>query len=180
MRPLLLVLLVSLLAAPPATWTWPVDGPRVIARPYLAPATPYGPGHRGIDVEVESDVLLAPADGVVHFAGTVVDRGVLSIRHDGGIISSYEPVETELVEGDEVRRGEQVGTISPGHCPLVRCVHIGVRIAGEYVSPLVLFGGVPRSVLYPTRTPGRRAGALSRRRSDALGCTHQVSTGSTR
>ncbi len=157
MRSLILLLVVALGTAPPPTWAWPVEGPRVIARPYLAPATPYGPGHRGIDVEVTTDVLLAPADGVVHFAGTVVDRGVLSIRHDGGIISSYEPVETDLVEGDRVRRGEQIGTIRSGHCPLVRCVHIGVRIAGEYVSPLLLFGGLPRSVLYPTRTLERRS-----------------------
>ena len=151
MRPLLLVLLVSLFAAPPATWTWPVDGPRVIARAYLAPATPYGSGHRGIDIESGSSVVYAPADGVVHFAGFVVDRAVISLSHPGSVLSSFEPVTTTLVAGDHVRRGEVIGTLDGSHCAVIDCLHVGVRVGGEYVSPLLFFGGVPRSVLLPTR-----------------------------
>jgi murein DD-endopeptidase MepM/ murein hydrolase activator NlpD len=131
-------------------WHWPVDGPRMLVRPYLAPATPYGAGHRGIDVSGTSEVVYAPADGVVHFAGTVVDRPVLSIRHSGGLISSFEPVATSLLAGDSVRAGELVGTLQAGHCS-APCLHFGVRLHGEYVSPFVYLGGIPHSVLLPTR-----------------------------
>ena len=81
------------------TWRWPVDPPRSIARPFIPPPTPYAAGHRGIDIRAPAGTLYAPESGVVHFAGVVVDRPVLSIDHGGGVISSYEPVETTLVEG---------------------------------------------------------------------------------
>jgi len=127
-----------------------VSGPRVVARPYLAPATPYGPGHRGVDLAASSAVVTAPADGIVHFSGVVVDRPVLSIEHAGGFLSSYEPVTSPLAKGDPVARGDPIGTLEPGHCA-APCLHFGVRLDGEYVSPLVLLGGVPRAVLLPTR-----------------------------
>lgn len=133
-----------------ARWLWPVDPPRSIARPFIAPPTPYAAGHRGIDVRAPGGIVYAPAGGVVHFAGWVVDRPVLSIRHPGGLISSYEPVLTELAAGEPVARGDPVGTVQPGHCGAV-CLHFGVRLHGEYVNPLLFLGGVPRSVLLPTR-----------------------------
>ena len=131
-------------------WHWPVSGARVIVRPYLAPATPYGPGHRGVDLAASGAVVTAPADGIVHFSGIVVDRPVLSIEHAGGFLSSYEPVSSSLTKGDAVARGDPIGTLEPGHCTSP-CLHFGVRLDGEYVSPLLLLGGVPRAVLLPTR-----------------------------
>ena len=151
---LLLALLLAAtpaVAAPTARWQWPVDPPRVIARAYLAPATPYGAGHRGIDIETTAVTVYAPADGVVHFAGYVVDRPVLSLAHAGRVLSSYEPVATTLVAGETVHRGEPIGTLEGGHCAVVTCLHLGVRVGGEYVSPLLFLGGVERSVLLPTR-----------------------------
>lgn len=149
------------LTAPPGTaaggvraapaWAWPVAGPAAIARPYLAPATPFGPGHRGVDVVATAGAdVRAPADGVVHFAGVVVDRPVLSIRHAGGVVSSFEPVAATVVAGDRVRRGDLVGRLEPGHCGSA-CLHLGARVDGEYVSPLLFLGGLPHSVLLPTR-----------------------------
>ena len=132
-------------------WLWPVDAPHAVARPYLAPATPYSAGHRGVDLSApEGTAVLAPADGVVRFAGWVVDRPVLSVAHAGGVISSYEPVESQLLEGDVVRRGDVIGTLLPDHCR-TPCLHLGVRIDGEYVSPLLFLGGQPRAVLLPVR-----------------------------
>jgi len=131
-------------------WHWPLEGSRMLIRPYIAPATPYGPGHRGVDVGSGNDAVYAPADGVVHFVGTVVDRPVLSIRHGGGLISSFEPVVSELVAGDAVERADPVGTLRGGHCS-TPCLHFGVRLNGEYVSPLLYLGGIPHSVLLPTR-----------------------------
>jgi murein DD-endopeptidase MepM/ murein hydrolase activator NlpD len=131
------------------SWSWPVSGAHALARPYVAPAGPYAAGHRGIDIRAPLGApVLAPADGVVHFAGFVVDRPVLSIEHAGGVLSSYEPVQTTLVAGDLVARGQVVGTLQPGHCALP-CLHLGVRVDGEYVNPLLFLGGVGWSVLYP-------------------------------
>ena len=161
---LLLVLLLVLpgsVAAPAARWSWPVDPPRVVTRTYIAPATPWAAGHRGIDIEAWSTVVRAPADGVIHFAGFVVDRPVLSIEHAGGVLSSFEPVTTTLVAGDRVRRGDVIGTLEPGHCRVVLCLHLGARIGGEYVSPLLFLGGVPRSVLMPTRKSAVRVERLA-------------------
>lgn len=143
----------ALLAA--AAWAWPVAAPHPVVRPYVAPATPYSAGHRGIDIAAPVGAeVRAPADGVVHFAGVVVDRPVLSIEHPGGVLSSYEPVTTELAAGDPVRRGQIVGRIVAGaHCGGDPCLHLGVRIDGTYVSPLLFLGGVPRAILYPMRGP---------------------------
>lgn len=142
MRGLALSALVSL-------WSWPVAAPHPIARPYLAPATPYASGHRGVDIAAPAGaVVFAPDAGVVRFAGFVVDRPVLSIDHGGGVISSYEPVATRLVAGDTVRRSDAIGVLEPGHCSSP-CLHLGVRVDGEYVSPLRFLGGQPRAVLLP-------------------------------
>lgn len=132
------------------TWRWPVDPPRSVARPFIPPPTPYAAGHRGIDIRAPAGTLYAPESGVVHFAGVVVDRPVLSIDHGGSVISSYEPVQTTLVEGDVVAAGDVIGTVLPGHCATV-CVHMGVRVDGQYVSPLRFLGGIPRAILMPTR-----------------------------
>lgn len=146
-----LTLLASPGAAPPTTdaWGWPLVPPRVIAATYEAPATPYAAGHRGVDVTAEPrDAVLAPADGVVTFVGVVVDRPVLAIAHPGDLLTSVEPVLASVKVGDRVRAGQQVGTVTTGgHC--VACLHIGLRLHGEYVSPLLLLGGVQRAVLLP-------------------------------
>ena len=139
--------------------TGSVSSPRTILRPYIAPATPYSAGHRGIDLRTTPGApVYAPASGIVHFAGVVVNRPVLSIEHPGGLVSSFEPVVTELTAGDPVGRGDVVGTIAghdpgaprSGHCG-APCLHFGVRLHGQYVSPLLYLGGIPRSVLLPTR-----------------------------
>lgn len=132
------------------SWAWPVAAPHPVVRPFVAPATPYAAGHRGIDIGAPGTEVLAPADGVVSFAGVVVDRPVLSIRHAGGVVSSYEPVEASVAVGDAVTRGQLIGTLLPGHCAGL-CLHFGVRVGGAYVSPLAFLGGIPRSVLLPTR-----------------------------
>ncbi|MET4782587.1 M23 family metallopeptidase [Glaciihabitans sp. UYNi722] len=135
-----------------ANWQWPVAAPHPIAKPFIAPETKYSAGHRGIDMSApDGAVVTAPTDGVVSFAGFVVDRPVLSIRHSGGLVSSYEPVATELAEGAVVTRGRPIGVLVAGHCA-ASCLHFGVRLDGEYVSPLNYLGGIERSILLPTRS----------------------------
>jgi murein DD-endopeptidase MepM/ murein hydrolase activator NlpD len=137
-------------AVPDDPWRWPVPAPIRVVAPFRAPATPYAAGHRGIDVAAENGaVVVAPADGVVSFAGPVVDRGVVAIDHGDGVVSAIEPVEAVVAAGTAMRAGEVVGRVATGgHCAS-RCVHFGVRVDGEYVSPFLFFGGLPRAVLLP-------------------------------
>ena len=139
---------------PASAWQWPIAPPRVLVHPFIAPATPYGAGHRGIDLAAPvGAAVFAPANGVVHFAGLVVDRPVVSIEHPGGVISSFEPVAPTVVAGQSIRRGEVIGTLEAGHCARA-CLHVGARLHGAYLSPLNYLGGIPRSVLLPTRPIG--------------------------
>lgn len=142
--------------SPGPTWLWPVDPPRTILQPFRAPATRYSAGHRGVDLAAAPGrAVYAPADGVVRFAGTVVDRPVITIDHAPGslgaasLLSSMEPVVAIVPVGAVVRAGERIGTVGHGgHCD-TSCVHLGVRLDGDYVSPLLYLGGVQRAVLLP-------------------------------
>ncbi len=136
-------------AAAASLWAWPVAASHPVVKPFLAPLTPYGTGHRGIDIGATAGIeVRAPDDGVVRFAGWVVDRPVLSIDHGGGLVSSFEPVTPSVAAGERVQRGQVVGVLEPGHCARA-CLHLGARLHGEYVSPLLYLGGQPRAVLLP-------------------------------
>lgn len=134
-------------------WVWPVDDRRLVVRPFLAPPTPYGVGHRGVDLAASGAgvEVRAVTGGVVHFAGVVVDRPVITVRQ-GQVLATVEPVEPLVEVGDTVRAGDVIGVLLPGHCARP-CVHLGVRVAGEYVSPLLWLGGLQRAVLLPLEGP---------------------------
>lgn len=133
---------------PSAPWAWP-GGRAEIVRPFDAPAHDYGAGHRGLDVAVSGQEIVAPADGVVAFRGTVVDRPLITIDHGAGLVSTLEPVASELSPGARVTRGTAVGTLaSGGHTP-AGAVHLGARINGAYVNPLALLGAATRPILLP-------------------------------
>jgi murein DD-endopeptidase MepM/ murein hydrolase activator NlpD len=131
-------------------WIWPVSGPRVVKRGYEAPATRYSAGHRGIDIPAGAGTLVvAPESGTVRFAGVVVDRPTVTVQTSAGILLSIEPVVAGYAVGNAIERGSALGTVATGgHCSGA-CIHLGVRVNGEYVSPMRFFGGVPRAVLLP-------------------------------
>jgi murein DD-endopeptidase MepM/ murein hydrolase activator NlpD len=130
-------------------WRWPVDAFR-LTRPFEAPAHEYGPGHRGIDLAPEgSQTIRAPADGLIAFAGPVAGRGVLTIDHGDGLVTTLEPVTATVTAGSEVERGEAVAALAEGGHTASGMLHFGVRLHGDYINPLLLLGGVPRAVLLP-------------------------------
>ncbi|GAA1832505.1 M23 family metallopeptidase [Agromyces salentinus] len=130
-------------------WTWPTPIPIRVLAPFRAPPTPYAAGHRGVDLRAtQGEAIVAPAPGVVTFAGPVAGRPVISIDHGGGVVSSMEPIEASVAVGDRVAQGAAIGTVGDGeHCE--DCIHLGVRIDGEYVSPMLFLGGVPWAILLP-------------------------------
>ncbi|GAA4265198.1 hypothetical protein GCM10022256_08100 [Frondihabitans peucedani] len=126
--------------------------PHPVLRGFEAPAAVWSPGHRGVDLGSPAEsVVLAPESGVVHFAGVVVDRPVVSLEHSGGLLSSFEPVEATVSKGQHVERGQPVGILRAGHCAEGACLHLGARVDRRYVSPLVLLGAARWAVLLPTR-----------------------------
>ncbi|RFA16059.1 hypothetical protein B7R22_04810 [Subtercola boreus] len=139
-----------------AVGSWPTDAPHIVLRPFAAPATRYSAGHRGIDISASpGQPVYAVLAGTVSFAGVVVDRPLVSLTHGDGLLSSVEPVTPTVALGETVAVGQQIGVVATSsHCEL-GCVHLGLRRNGEYVSPLLLFGGIPRAVLLPGPTrPG--------------------------
>nr|WP_271482943.1 hypothetical protein [Pontimonas sp.] len=63
----LVVLLVLLPPIPDAIWEWPTEGDQKVLRDFRAPSTPWGPGHRGLDLAASGANIVAPATGVVSF-----------------------------------------------------------------------------------------------------------------
>ena len=123
-----------------------------VARLFDRPDAPWAAGHRGIDVlATQGEQVGSPGAGVVAFAGTVVDRGVVTVDHGGGLVSSVEPITATVAVGDRVEAGDPLGVVSgePGHCAPRTCVHWGVRFHGEYVNPLDVLAGYGRIVLLP-------------------------------
>ncbi|WP_082600165.1 M23 family metallopeptidase [Agromyces sp. Root81] len=135
---------------PAEPWRWPVPAPIRVVAPFRAPPTPYAAGHRGIDIaSTTAATVVAPAPGVVSFAGMVAGRPVVAIDHGAGVVSAIEPVAALVEAGAPVAAGDAIGTVSMGgHCAS-GCVHFGVRVDGEYVSPFLFLGGLPRAVLLP-------------------------------
>ncbi|WJM17167.1 murein hydrolase activator EnvC family protein [Microbacterium arborescens] len=134
--------------APRPGWAMPLRQPTVV-RGFEAPAHEYAPGHRGVDLSAPDPAVVAPADGTIAFAGPVAGRPVVTIDHDDGLVTSLEPVETTLVPGTVVARGEPVGTAVAGGHVGEGGVHFGIRRDGEYINPLTMVTGIARAVLLP-------------------------------
>ena len=80
-------------------WVRPVQPGPVVA-PFDPPEQDWLAGHRGVDLAAAvGEVVRAPADGTVTFAGKVAGRGVLVITHDDGLRTSLEPVVATAARG---------------------------------------------------------------------------------
>lgn len=163
-RALLLVLVLGAALPSPGSaapgWAWPLSPRPAVVGDWVPPAQRWSRGHRGVDLDAAPGAAVrAPAAGTVSFVGFVVDRPVLTLDHGAGLRSSFEPVESAVVAGDRVRRGQVVGVLrGRDHCGPGACLHWGVRRDGDYVNPLGFVGALEPSVLLPVpERPGAAA-----------------------
>lgn len=132
-----------------ARWVWPMSEPHPIVQEFKEPPHRYGPGHRGIDISGSGEVV-AVEGGTVRFAGTVAGRGVVSILHSDGLLSTYEPVAAEVAPGQIVVAGQRIGALEPAGAHGVPSVlHLGARTGEDYRDPRPLLQGARPSVLLP-------------------------------
>ncbi len=132
----------------------PVVPVRVVT-PYRPPPEPWEPGHRGIDLVARAGQdVRAPVAARVAFAGDVAGRPVVTLTIATGRRLTFEPVRTDLSEGDRVRAGSLLGHLDPtgleaSHCGGTDpCLHVGLRVADGYRDPRPFVLGTP--VLKPT------------------------------
>ncbi|WP_435771157.1 murein hydrolase activator EnvC family protein [Nocardioides sp. SYSU DS0651] len=160
--PLLLLLPVTLLAAllasgpaPPAAagddpvGVWPLrPEPDVVVR-FDPPDSPYGPGHRGVDLAgAPGQRVHAALPGRVVYAGRLAGRGVVVVSH-GPTRTTYEPVTASVAVGDEVLGGAPIGALelAGSHCFPRACLHWGWLRGETYLDPLRLVGSGPVRLL---------------------------------
>lgn len=127
-------------------WAWPTGEPVAVLRAFDPPEQPWLSGHRGVDLKVKQGTPIRAVDhGTVVAAGTVVDRGVVSVRHPNGIRSTYEPLVTEVHVGEVVAAGQQIGVLQahpPGSPHSPGSLHLGAKLdSNTYVDPLSLLLG---------------------------------------
>ena len=131
-------------ARQPETGRGRSSGP--VTRGFDPPDTPFGSGHRGIDIAVAlGSPVRAPAAGTVTFAGPVGGRLFLTIDHGGGLESRYS-----FLDALVARRGDAVSSAGrwsrrsgTGHAgDLVPNLHFAVLLLDAYVDPLDYLGPI--------------------------------------
>lgn len=146
-------------------WIPPIEAATEIdvLNAFVPPEMPWSSAHRGLDIRAAEAQVLAPEGGEVSFVGVVVDRPVITIEHPDGLISSFEPVDSELAVGDTVAAGQTIGRLpaETSHCD-VQCVHWGVRkpdawqvgatVRDLYIDPAFLLGWSDPSILWPVHS----------------------------
>jgi murein DD-endopeptidase MepM/ murein hydrolase activator NlpD len=134
-------------------YTWPTGTPAEIVRAFDPPAARWAAGHRGVDLRHTAGAPIASAaEGVVTFAGSVGGRGVISLRHGDGVVTTYEPLVPVVRAGDVVPAGATIGILAGtgSHCAPAACLHWGARRRPhEYVDPMSLLSRAVVVRLYP-------------------------------
>ena len=135
-------------------WRLPISAPATLMAQFRSPNSDYSSGHRGVDYLVsEGQAVLAPSGGTVAFTGQVAGKSVVTLQHRDGLKTAFEPVCGSLPLGSSVVVGQIIGSVCAtgytSHCAPAICLHFSLRSNGNYLSPLVLIGGLAPSVLVP-------------------------------
>jgi len=131
---------------------WPVEG-RLMSGfgERTDPFSGEGAMHTGVDISAPSGTPVhATADGMIKFAGWFSGYGqVIIIDHGGGIETYYAHLSRiYVVEGQSVRRGEQIGAVGSTGRTTAPHLHYEVRLGGIPVNPhpYLAHGGVVQLV----------------------------------
>jgi murein DD-endopeptidase MepM/ murein hydrolase activator NlpD len=146
----------------PTRWQWPLGPAPAVVRRFQPAPTPWGAGHRGVDLAARpGEAVLAAGPGVVGFAGVIAGRGVVTVVHAGGLRTTYEPVTALVSPGAVVVAGEPIARVdvTPGHCQPATCLHWGllrgVGPGAVYLDPLSLLGALGIDLRPPVLLPLR-------------------------
>lgn len=121
---------------------WPLSPRPEVVQGFDAPDSPWGSGHRGVDLAgTPGQPVLAALGGQVTFAGRLAGRGVIVVSH-GPTRTTYEPVTATVTVGDLVPAGGVLGVLDTtlSHCAPAACLHWGWRRGEAYLDPLDLVG----------------------------------------
>jgi murein DD-endopeptidase MepM/ murein hydrolase activator NlpD len=124
---------------------WPLQPEPEVVRAFDPPDSPFGAGHRGVDLAGRlGQVVHTALPGRVTFASGLAGRGVVVVDH-GPTRTTYEPVAATVRVGDVLARGQPIGTLELGgsHCLPAACLHWGWLRGQTYLDPLLLVGGGP-------------------------------------
>lgn len=146
---------------PDPVGVWPLDPEPDVVAAFDPPDSPYGSGHRGVDLGgVAGQRVRAALAGRVSYAGPLAGRGVVVVDH-GATRTTYQPVTASVSVGDLVPGGGVLGALElPGsHCFPRACLHWGwIEGASTYLDPLRLVDAGPVRLLplwrdLPTAAP---------------------------
>lgn len=144
-------------AATTPTWVAPLPPPLHVLHGFAPPSSPYRAGDRGVDlVAAQGEAVRSAGDGVVGYAGLVGGKRVVTVVHDGGLRTTYEPVAASVRAGQQVRAGTVIGEVR-GVRPqcAVSCLHWGLLRGDAYLDPMSLLAG-PVRLLPLTGAPVQR------------------------
>jgi len=143
-------------AVPAGQWRLPVLGedtqdfgptPYYFEPPMTYRGVYYPHFHDGTDIAVAwGTPVLAPARGVVVFAGTMGDGAVVVvIAHDNGLVSMYAHLENRVFPqpvkaGDTVQAGDRIGNVGLTGITTGTHLHWSVWRNGDLIDPLSMIG----------------------------------------
>jgi len=148
--------MIKLLTVLVLLFSYQAPTPEIIAKPvpfnsstvqdhFVAPLWKKGPGHRGIDLAINSlSPIVSPFDGEVFFSGRVVNRFVVTLISSTGLKASFEPVCGIVRQGENARQNQTIGFYCQGdedyevHCD--SCLHFSIRNEHGYLNPLLFYG----------------------------------------
>ncbi|MDQ6688460.1 MAG: M23 family metallopeptidase [Actinomycetota bacterium] len=128
---------------------WPLVPRPEVVRGFDLPASPWGAGHRGVDLLGHvGESVHAAAAGRVTFVGRLAGRGVVVVDH-GAVRTTYEPVTASVLVTEMVGEGQEIGRLERGmsHCFPRACLHWGLLRGDTYLDPLTLVGAGPVRLL---------------------------------
>ncbi|HET9419493.1 MAG TPA: peptidoglycan DD-metalloendopeptidase family protein [Nocardioides sp.] len=128
---------------------WPLVPEPEVVDGFDPPDSPYGAGHRGVDLAgAPGQPVRTALPGTVTYVGPLAGRGVVVVGH-GPTRTTYEPVTASVSVGDVLAAGARIGTlqVSGSHCFPRACLHWGWIRADTYLDPLRLVGAGPVRLL---------------------------------